>query len=97
MAVAAIMEFPEGTLAQYDEAIRKLNFTPGGPGAAGGLFHWVARTGNGIRITDVWQSREQFEAYYRDHVTPVASEVGLQFGEVTLVEVHNYLTAGPSA
>jgi hypothetical protein len=96
MAVAAIIEFPEGTLAKYDEVLRKLNSTPGGSDTTGRLFHWVARTGGDIRITDVWESREQFEAYYRDHIAPAASEAGLYIGDVTIVEVYNYL-AGPSS
>lgn len=95
MAIAAILEFPEATLKQYDEVLRKLHSTPGGLDTAGRLFHWVARTGPGIRITDVWESREQFEAYYRDQVAPVAADGGLHFGDVTIVEVHNYLAAGP--
>jgi hypothetical protein len=97
MAIAAIIEFPEGTLAKYDEVIRKVNSTPEGSAAAGRLFHWVARTGGDIRVTDVWESRGQFEAYYRDYATPAASEAGLYLGDVTIVEVHNYLAAGPSS
>jgi hypothetical protein len=39
MAVAVILEFPGGTLEQYDQVIDKMGFSPGGPGAPGGLFH----------------------------------------------------------
>ncbi|MCG2624383.1 hypothetical protein LVY72_21045 [Arthrobacter sp. I2-34] len=95
MAIAAIVEFPEATLAQYDEVIRRLHSTPGGSAPAGRLFHWVASTRPGIRITDVWESREQFDAFYRDHVDPIAADEGLHFGDTTFVGVHNYLAAGP--
>jgi hypothetical protein len=96
MTIAAIAVF-RGTLEQYDEVLQRLGFTPQGPGAAGGLFHWVAKIDNGFRVTDVWQTRELFEDYYRVHVGPVAAELGLPEPEVTIFEVHNYLTAGPAS
>jgi hypothetical protein len=37
--------------------------TPRGRGAPGSLFHWVTATGDGLRVTDVWPTREQFEAF----------------------------------
>jgi hypothetical protein len=95
MAIAAIIEFPGGTLENYDEVLRRLGFRPEGPGTVGGIFHWAAATDSGFRVTDVWETREQFEDYYRESVMPVASEVGLAEPEITVLEVHNYLTAGP--
>jgi hypothetical protein len=97
MAIAAIIEFPEGTLAKYDQVMRSLDSTPEGSAATGRLFHWVARTGGEFRVTDVWETREQFEAYYRDLVTPAANAAGLHVGDVTVVPIHNYLTGSPSA
>jgi hypothetical protein len=61
MAIAVGMKFTGATLAQYDEVIRLMGLQPGGPGAPGGLSHWVAETPDGIRIVDVWQTKEQFE------------------------------------
>jgi hypothetical protein len=57
MPVAVIQDFPGGTLEQYNQVVEKMGFSPGGPGAPGGIFHWVTATDNGIRVTDVWQSR----------------------------------------
>src|SRR2546422_8578213 len=56
MAVAVVLEFHGGTLDQYEQVIGKMGFTHGGKGAPGGLFHWVTATGDGIRVTDVWNS-----------------------------------------
>lgn len=42
MTIAVIMEFEGATLDHYDQVIGKMNFTPGGAGALGGLFDWVA-------------------------------------------------------
>jgi hypothetical protein len=64
-------------------------------GASGGLFHWVTKTNDGIRVTDVWESREQFEKFSAEKVGPIAGEVGVpQPSKTTFFEVHNYLTKG---
>ena len=65
MAVGVVMEFAGATLDQYDQVIAKMGFSPGGPGAPGGLFHWVTETADGIRVTDVWESRERLTAHGR--------------------------------
>ena len=95
MAVGVILEFDGGTLEQYDEVIAKMGFSPGGPGAPGGLFHWVAATDGGIRITDVWTDREAFERFAEERIGPFTAEVGIPNPPKTsFFEVHNYLTAG---
>ncbi len=95
MAVAVVQDFAGGTLAQYDEAISKMGFTPGGPHVPGGLFHWVTETDAGLRVTDVWESREQFDAFAQDQIGPITAEVGIPGPpRLTFYDVHNYLTAG---
>ena len=95
MAVAAVLEFEGATLEQYDEVIRKMNFSPGGKGAPGGMFHWCTATDSGVRVTDVWESQEEFEAFATEHIGPITAEVGVPAPpKVTMYAVHNYLTAG---
>lgn len=95
MAIGVQMDFPGGTLEQYDQVIAKMGFKPRGPGGPGGLFHWVTKTDSGVRVTDVWESREQFERFSRERIGPITAEVGLpEPPRVTIFEVHNYLTAG---
>jgi hypothetical protein len=95
MPVAAVMQFKNATLEQYDEVIAKMGFEPGGAGAPGGLFHWVAATADGVRVTDVWESAEQFQEFADTKIGPITQEVGIDGPpEVTMYEVHNYLTAG---
>jgi hypothetical protein len=94
MPVAVIVEFPGATLEQYDEVIKKMGFSPGGSGGPGGLFHWVTATDDGIRVTDVWESRERFEKFAEEEIGPRSQEVGFPGPpQITFVEVHNYLTA----
>jgi len=95
MAVAVIMDFKDTSLEQYDEVLNKMGFSPGGAGAKGGLFHWVTKTNGGIRVTDVWESKEQYEAYAAERIGPLTAEAGISGPpEVTYAEVYNYLTAG---
>jgi hypothetical protein len=95
MPVAIVMEFAGGTLEQYDEVIAKMGFSPGGAGAPGGMFHWVTQTDDGIRVTDVWQTREQFDAFAAEKIGPITAEVGIPGPpQMTYYEVHNYLTEG---
>jgi hypothetical protein len=95
MAIAVQQDFPGGTLAQYDQVVQKMGFRPGGPGAPGGLFHLVTKTDSGIRVVDVWESRDQFEKFAAAKIGPLTAQVGItQPPKITFFEVHNYLTKG---
>ena len=95
MAIGVQQDFPQATLAQYDEVVKKMGFRPGGPGAPGGLFHWVTKTDSGIRVIDVWESRDQFEKFSAEKIRPLAAQAGItEPPKVTFFEVHNYLIKG---
>jgi hypothetical protein len=95
MAVGVDLEFEGATLDQYDQVIKKMGLTPRGPTAPGSLFHWVAKTDAGIRVTDVWETKEQFEKFAQNQIGPITTEVGFPAPpRVTFYDVHNYLTAG---
>jgi hypothetical protein len=95
MPVAAVMEFERGTLEQYDEVIERMGLQPGAAGPPGCLFHWVAATdGGGLRVTDVWETAEQFQQFAETQIGPITQEVGVEGPpQVTTYEVHSYLTA----
>ena len=57
------MDFDGATLDQYDKVLELMQLHPGGRAPDGALFHWCTKTDNGIRVTDVWDSREQFERF----------------------------------
>jgi hypothetical protein len=94
MAVAVVLDFEGGTLDQYDQVIEKMGFSPEGKGAPGGLFHWVTKTDDGLRVTDVWQDQGTFQSFADEQIGPITQEMGLPQPQVTFYEVHNYLTAG---
>lgn len=95
MAIAVVLEFKGATLDQYDQVIDKMGLKPKGPGGPGMLSHWVTKTDEGFRVTDVWATREQFDKFARDQIGPLTTEVGFPSPPtVTFFEVHNYFTAG---
>ena len=90
MAVAVEASFPGATLEQYDEAIKAMGLEPKGqhPGA---LFHWVTETDSGVRVTDVWEAKEDFERFAQEQVLPVSERVGLPEPEIRFIDVHTYM------
>ncbi|MDT4916753.1 MAG: hypothetical protein QOH89_1453 [Pseudonocardiales bacterium] len=95
MAIGVVMDFAGGTLQHYDQLIARMGFAAYGAGATGGLFHWVAQTEDGVRVTDVWESREACDAFVDRRLGPLSAELGLpRPSNVTYYEVHNFLTAG---
>ena len=72
-----------------------MGLTPGGAGPRGAISHWAAATDDGLRVVDVWESKEQYEAFARDQIGPFSQQAGLTGPpEVTYHEVHSYLTPG---
>ncbi len=95
MAVAVEMNFPGTTLDQYDQVIAKMGLTSGGPGPAGAISHWAAKTDDGIRVVDVWESREAFDRFAQEQIGPLTREAGFAGEpESRFYEVHSYLTSG---
>jgi hypothetical protein len=89
MPVAVEVFFPGATAEQYDEGIKILGLTPGGkhPGA---MFHWATVTDDGIRVVDVWPSKEEFERFAQDQLASLPETLGFSEPEIRYVEVHNY-------
>ena len=96
MAVAVQIDVPDVTIEQYDLAIEVAGFLRGGPLPSGGLFHWVAKTDTGVRIVNVWATRELFEEFAETQAA-IMREIGVDPGslEIQFFDVHNYLS-GPS-
>jgi hypothetical protein len=95
MAVAVEMSFRGATLDQYDQVIEKMGLTPGKSGPPGAISHWVAKTDDGIRVVDVWESKERFERFAQEQIRPYTQEAGFkEEPEMRFYEVHSYLTPG---
>jgi hypothetical protein len=90
MAVALILDFKDGTLDQYDQVIEKMDL--GGQVPDDAQFHWVTATDDGIRVVDVWDSREAFDKFAEEKIGPLTAEVGMPNPpEIKEVPVHNFL------
>jgi hypothetical protein len=63
----------------------------------GSLFQWSRRTLDGVRVTEVWQSRRCFDIAYDEEIQPRLSEIGLPEPDITTYDVHSFLTQGPAA
>ena len=90
MAVALILDFEGGTLEQYDQVVEKMDL--GGKVPPGAIFHWCAKTDNGFRVVDFWESQEAFDKFAEEQIGPLSAEVGLGAPSVTPHEVHNTLS-----
>jgi hypothetical protein len=72
MAVAVIGN--AGTREQYDAIAERIN-AEGIPDGA--VIHTAAETPDGVRIMDVWESREAFERFQEERIMPLARELGI--------------------
>jgi hypothetical protein len=93
MAVVMIMEWPGVTPDQY-EAVRKLvNWEGDQP--SGGMLHVAAFSESGLRVTDIWESAEQFQEFANNRLIPGTKQLGLS-GEphVEIYPVHAIYSPG---
>lgn len=94
MTVAVQIDFKGATLEQYDQGLEGAGLLPGGPSPPGQLFHFVIKVDDGIRVIDVWESRDAYETFARSSIIPVAREVGMPDApEVQLFDVHSYFAS----
>ncbi len=76
------------TTEKYDEATRRLEeagvFPPDGLD-----YHVCFGSDGNLRVSEIYDSREQFEAYGA-RLMPILADVGIEFsGEPEIFEVHN--------
>lgn len=91
MAVAYKMRFPGGTLDQYDQVLERMGLTGDAPAPDGAIFHWVAKTDDGLLVVDVWESDEQFDRFAQEQIVPFTRDAGLPEPKIARHEVHNML------
>jgi hypothetical protein len=75
------------TAAQYDETLPKIEATGDWP--PDGLdYHVCFGTDGDLKVSEIWDSREQFEAF-GERLIPVLADAGIEAGEPAVFEVHN--------
>jgi hypothetical protein len=92
MAVAFIMDFAGGTIAQYDEVVEKMALNDRLP--EGALFHAAGATDSGVRVCDVWESADAFNAFAESRIGPITAEVGLSPPEIRSFQANEVRRGG---
>ena len=79
------------TTEKYDDAIRRheaagIELPPDGMD-----YHVCFWSDGDLRVSEIWESREQFEAYGA-RLMPILADAGIEFsGEPEIFEVHNII------
>ncbi len=80
---------PSLTAKQYDDAVRRLNEE--GVFPADGLDYEICfGSGDNLKVSQVWDSQEQFDAFGA-RLMPILAELGINPGEPEVFEVHNII------
>ena len=78
---------PKGlTREKYDEVSRRME-TGGSWPPEGMDMHVLFGDEGNMRVSEIWDSQEQFRAF-ADRLFPVLDEVGVQYSEPEVLEVH---------
>jgi hypothetical protein len=75
--------------AKYDEVIKRLKAAGAGM-PAGRLFHVCFGDKESLRVSDIWDSIENFEKFGQTLV-PILQAVGVDTGQPDIIEVHNII------
>ena len=87
MSIVARFAPESVTAEQYEESVRRLQEVGDWP--PDGLdYHVFFGSEGNLRVSEIWDSREQFEAF-GPHLMPVLAEIGIEPGEPEVLEVHN--------
>ena len=89
--MALIVHFtPQGmTDAKYAEILRRLQ-ADGADAPAGRLHHTCYGDKKALRVTDVFDTKENFDAFGKVLV-PILSSLGVDVGRPDVIEVHNII------
>jgi hypothetical protein len=75
------------TAEQYDKSVERLEESGAFP-PDGMEFHVCFGAEGSLRVSEIWDTREQFEAFGQ-RLIPILSEVGIDPGQPEFLEIHN--------
>ena len=75
MPIAILMELPGVTTDAYDQVTSNMGIE-GAPDGA--ISHACLQTDGGLRIIDVWESREAHDTFVRDLLRPAMDAAGFE-------------------
>jgi hypothetical protein len=86
VAIMVMFEVPGLTAELYDQMAAAV--TPIAL-AAGSQFHAAGPDGARWRVVEVWPSREAFDSFIRETITPMMVQAGMPMPEIKIIEIHN--------
>jgi hypothetical protein len=87
MAIVMQLHWPEATVELYEEVRARADWEGDRP--QGGQVHIVGWADDGMRITDIWDSAEDFQAFFEARVLPVVQDAGMTTEpDVKIFELH---------
>ena len=89
MATTVIVTPRSMDARQYEEVIKRLE-NAGASTPVGRLYHVCFGTGSSLRVVDVWESQEAFNAFGQT-LLPILGQVGIDPGQPEFAEVHNII------
>jgi hypothetical protein len=93
MAVAMFMEWPGVTQEQYDAVLEELDLDQNP--ADGGLLHLASLTPDGLRVVDLWETVEAFDAFSQERMMPAVQNAGIESEpRIDIFPVHNMYAPG---
>jgi hypothetical protein len=82
---------PTMTTEKYDETIKRLKASGAQWPPDGLSYHVAFSSGGSFRVSEVWDSREQFDTFGKT-LRPVLTDVGVELaGEPEMLKVHNII------
>jgi hypothetical protein len=75
MKVAMFMKWDGVTPEQYEKLRKLVNWEDNTP--KGAVFHVAAFDNSGIRITDIWESAEDFNKFVETRLMPGTAQAGI--------------------
>ncbi|HEX8083637.1 MAG TPA: hypothetical protein VF529_05050 [Solirubrobacteraceae bacterium] len=75
MPTLMLMHWPGVTAEEYAAVCERIDFDKAGE--RGGIAHVAAVDEDGLHVTDVWESAEQFQQFADDTLMPITRELGV--------------------
>ena len=95
MAIVMNMRWSGVTKDQYDQALKVVDWEGNAP--AGGKYHVASFDNEGLRVTDVWESAEDFNRFVEQRLMPGVQQIGIEGQpQVEITEVHRIFAPDPA-
>lgn len=88
MTIMALFRSNRIDQSAYDAIIQELNLEAQPP--QGALSHACGFDASGICVCDVWESRQDFDAFLNDRLRPVFTKLNLEYEPPTVLETYAF-------